>query len=153
MRCASCGKMFSWNGKGRKPSYCSATCRKRGNRLKKRLENQAGKSESVKVDAKGNIVNVPDSVVRQVREEITQRDFEKMMGHGYADDLEFVKRVVKKAMVDAGTPASALPGLSKTLLEASKQIDDLDPSSNEASLADLLKGDTSDDVIFRPEAG
>ncbi|WP_454892196.1 hypothetical protein [Alloscardovia omnicolens] len=153
MQCKNCGKLFKPSGHGRKPSFCSDRCRVDYNRTKKRFSKSETVSPSVKVDKSGKVLNVPSAVAREVREEITGRDFEKMMGHGYADDLEFVKQVVKRAMTDAETPASALPGLSKTLLEASKQIDDLDPSSNESSLADLLKGDTSDDVIFHPEAG
>ncbi|TCD53759.1 hypothetical protein EJ419_07275 [Alloscardovia theropitheci] len=160
MHCKTCGKIFSWNGHGRRPSYCSDTCRRKANRAKKRqeqAENTSGTSystsrESIRVTSSGKIDNVPLSIVSQVRDDITNRDFEKMMGHGFTDDLEFVKQIAKKAMTDDTTPASALPGLAKTLLDASKQLDSLDHDSSNSSLESLLKGETTDDVVFRPES-
>lgn len=158
MRCQQCGKLFRWLGHGRQPMYCSDSCRRKANRLKQKLrekgELEADKPvvEKIKVSRTGKVESIPESVAREVREDISSRDFEKMMGHGFADDLEFVTRIARKALTDGATPASAIPGLAKTLLEASKKLDDLDATSNGGSLEQLLKEDSNNDVSFKPES-
>lgn len=134
--CQWCGGRMPRNAK---PSakYCSPKCRQASYRARRKR----GEPSSVK----------PEKVVVQVSPQVdaslNRSDFDRMMDDSYEDLLRFSRDVLKKALADEDTPATAIAGISKQLLSVGKELDDRDDTG-------LVLDDEDAEVVddgFRPE--
>ena len=134
--CRWCGGLMPRNAK---PSakYCSSKCRQASYRARRKQgEPTCGKIGKVVVQ-----------VSPQVDASLNRADFDRMMDDSYEDLLRFSRDVLKKALADDETPATAIAGISKQLLSVGKELEDRDDTG-------LVLDDEDDEVVddgFRPE--
>ncbi len=137
MICEVCGKQFSPSGKGSQQKYCSAKCRQKDYRRRKKnrpAQDRNGKPPVKAVETK-----------QKPERDLDQRSFERMMDGSMLDMLRANRDRLQKAMDDTSTPANALPAISRQLIDVCERIESLQGGG----LTDLLddeEDEVTDDV-------
>ena len=137
MICEVCGKQFRPSGKGSQQKYCSAKCRQKDYRRRKKnrpAQDRNGKPPVTAVESK-----------QKPERELDQRSFERMMDGSMLDMLRANRDRLQKAMDDTSTPANALPAISRQLIDVCERIESLQGGG----LTDLLddeEDEVTDDV-------
>lgn len=133
MICEVCGKQFRPSGKGSQQKYCSAKCRQKDYRRRKKnrpAQDRNGKPPVKAVETK-----------QKPERDLDQRSFERMMDGSMLDMLRANRDRLQKAMDDTSTPANALPAISRQLIDVCERIESLQGGG----LTDLLD-EVTDDV-------
>ena len=126
MICEVCGRQFRPSGRGSQQKYCSAKCRQKDyRRRKKNRPAQARKSSPTVGTAETK---------REPESDLDQRSFERMMDGSMLDILRDNRDLLLKAMADPTTPANALPAISRQLIAVCARIESLQVGG----LTDLL---------------
>lgn len=136
MICEVCGKQFRPSGKGSQQKYCSAKCRQKDYRRRKK--NRPAQ------DRNGKPVKAVETKQKPERD-LDQRSFERMMDGSMLDMLRANRDRLQKAMDDTSTPANALPAISRQLIDVCERIESLQGGG----LTDLLddeEDEVTDDV-------
>lgn len=137
MICEVCGKQFRPSGKGSQQKYCSAKCRQKDYRRRKKnrpAQDRNGKPPVKAVETK-----------QKPERDLDQRSFERMMDVSMLDMLRANRDRLQKAMDGASTPANALPAISRQLIDVCERIESLQGGG----LTDLLddeEDEVTDDV-------
>lgn len=137
MICEVCGKQFRPSGKGSQQKYCSAKCRQKDYRRRKKnrpAQDRNGKPPVKAVETK-----------KKPERDLDQRSFERMMDGSMLDMLRANRDRLQKAMDDTSTPANALPAISRQLIDVCERIEALQGGG----LTDLLddeEDEVTDDV-------
>lgn len=137
MICEVCCKQFRPSGKGSQQKYCSAKCRQKDYRRRKKnrpAQDRNGKPPVKAVETK-----------QKPERDLDQRSFERMMDGSMLDILRDNRDVLLKAMADPTTPANALPAISRQLIAVCDRIESLQVGG----LTDLLddeEDEVTDDV-------
>lgn len=137
MICEVCGKQFRPSGKGSQQKYCSAKCRQKDYRRRKKnrpAQDRNGKPPVKAVETK-----------QKPERDLDQRSFERMMDVSMLDMLRANRDRLQKAMDDTSTPANALPAISRQLIDVCERIELLQVGG----LTDLLddkEDEVTDDV-------
>lgn len=137
MICEVCGKQFRPSGKGSQQKYCSAKCRQKDYRRRKKnrpAQDRNGKPPVKTVETK-----------QKPERDLDQRSFERMMDGSMLDMLRANRDRLQKAMDDTSTPANALPAISRQLIDVCERIE----SIQGGGLTDLLddeEDEVTDDV-------
>lgn len=137
MICEVCGKQFRPSGKGSQQKYCSAKCRQKDYRRRKKnrpAQDRNGKPPVKAVETK-----------QKPERDLDQRSFERMMDGSMLDMLRANRGRLQKAMDDTSTPANALPAISRQLIDVCERIEALQGGG----LTDLLddeEDEVTDDV-------
>lgn len=137
MICEVCGKQFRSSGKGSQQKYCSAKCRQKDYRRRKKnrpAQDRNGKPPVKAVETK-----------QKPERDLDQRSFERMMDGSMLDILRDNRDLLLKAMADPTTPANALPAISRQLIDVCERI----ASLQGGGLTDLLddeEDEVTDDV-------
>lgn len=137
MICEVCGKQFRPRGKGSQQKYCSAKCRQKDYRRRKKnrpAQDRNGKPPIKAVETK-----------QKPERDLDQRSFERMMDGSMLDMLRANRDRLQKAMDDTSTPANALPAISRQLIDVCERIESLQGGG----LTDLLddeEDEVTDDV-------
>ena len=137
MTCEVCGKQFRPSGKGSQQKYCSAKCRQKDYRRRKKnrpAQDRNGKPPVKAVETK-----------QKPERDLDQRSFERMMDGSMLDMLRANRDRLQKAMDDTSTPANALPAISRQLIDVCERIESLQGGG----LTDLLddeEDEVTDDV-------
>ena len=137
MICEVCGKQFRLSGKGSQQKYCSAKCRQKDYRRRKKnrpAQDRNGKPPVKAVETK-----------QKPERDLDQRSFERMMDGSMLDMLRANRDRLQKAMDDTSTPANALPAISRQLIDVCERIEALQGGG----LTDLLddeEDEVTDDV-------
>lgn len=137
MICEVCGKQFRPSGKGSQQKYCSAKCRQKDYRRRKKnrpAQDRNGKPPVKAVETK-----------QKPERDLDQRSFERMMDVRMLDMLRANRDRLQKAMDDTSTPANALPAISRQLIDVCERIESLQGGG----LTDLLddeEDEVTDDV-------
>lgn len=137
MICEVCGKQFRPSGKGSQQKYCSAKCRQKDYRRRKKnrpAQDRNGKPPVKAVETK-----------QKPERDLDQRSFERMMDGSMLDMLRANRDRLQKAMDDTSTPANTLPAISRQLIDVCERIESLQGGG----LTDLLddeKDEVTDDV-------
>lgn len=137
MICEVCGKQFRPSGKGIQQKYCSAKCRQKDYRRRKKnrpAQDRNGKPPVKAVETK-----------QKPERDLDQRSFERMMDGSMLDMLRANRDRLQKAMDDTSTPANALPAISRQLIDVCERIESLQGGG----LTDLLddeEDEVTDDV-------
>lgn len=137
MICEVCGKQFRPSGKGSQQKYCSAKCRQKDYRRRKK--NRPAQDRNSKPPVKA--VETKQKPERG----LDQRSFERMMDGSMLDMLRANRDRLQKAMDDTSTPANALPAISRQLIDVCERIESLQGGG----LTDLLddeEDEVTDDV-------
>lgn len=137
MICEVCGKQFRPSGKGSQQKYCSAKCRQKDYRRRK-------KNRPVQ-DRNGNPPVKAVETKQKPERDLDQRSFERMMDGSMLDMLRANRDRLQKAMDDTSTPANALPAISRQLIDVCERIESLQGGG----LTDLLddeEDEVTDDV-------
>lgn len=137
MICEVCGKQFRPSGKGSQQKYCSAKCRQKDYRRRKKnrpAQDRNGKPPVKAVETK-----------QKPERDLDQRSFERMMDVSMLDMLRAIRDRLQKAMDATSTPANALPAISRQLIDVCERIESLQGGG----LTDLLddeEDEVTDDV-------
>ena len=137
MICEVFGKQFRPSGKGSQQKYCSAKCRQKDYRRRKKnrpAQDRNGKPPVKAVETK-----------QKPERDLDQRSFERMMDGSMLDILRDNRDLLLKAMADPTTPANALPAISRQLIDVCERIESLQGGG----LTDLLddeEDEVTDDV-------
>ena len=137
MICEVCGKQFRPSGKGSQQKYCSAKCRQKDYRRRKKnrpAQDRNGKPPVKAVETK-----------QKPERDLDQRSFERMMDGSMLDMLRANRDRLQKAMDDTSTPANALPAISRQLIDVCERIE----SRQGGGLTDRLddeEDEVTDDV-------
>lgn len=137
MICEVCGRQFRPSGKGSQQKYCSAKCRQKDYRRRKKnrpAQDRNGKPPVKAVETK-----------QKPERDLDQRSFERMMDGSMLDMLRANRDRLQKAMDDTSTPANALPAISRQLIDVCERIEALQGGG----LTDLLddeEDEVTDDV-------
>lgn len=137
MICEVCGKQFRPSGKASQQKYCSAKCRQKDYRRRKKnrpAQDRNGKPPVKAVETK-----------QKPERDLDQRSFERMMDGSMLDMLRANRDRLQKAMDDTSTPANALPAISRQLIDVCERIESLQGGG----LTDLLddeEDEVTDDV-------
>lgn len=137
MICEVCGKQFRPSGKGSQQKYCSAKCRQKDYRRRKKnrpAQDRNGKPPVKAVETK-----------QKPERDLDQRSFERMMDVSMLDMLRANRDRLQKAMDNTSTPANALPAISRQLIDVCERIESLQGGG----LTDLLddeEDEVTDDV-------
>lgn len=137
MICEVCGKQFRPSGKGSQQKYCSAKCRQKDYRRRKK--NRPAQDRNSKPPVKAV------ETKQKPERDLDQRSFERMMDGSMLDMLRANRDRLQKAMDDTSTPASALPAISRQLIDVCERIESLQGGG----LTDLLddeEDEVTDDV-------
>lgn len=138
--CEYCGKSFKpRHHGGSKQKYCSAGCRRKAwEKNKKSGKPTKSKTTDDAPRRAGKRIVVP--VSPHAAASMDRRQFEAMMDEPYEELLRFSRDVLKNAMSNPDTPASALAPLSRELLDVGRQLGESDNHSVDA----IIGGETSD---------
>lgn len=137
MICEVCGKQFMPSGKGSQQKYCSAKCRQKDYRRRKK--NRPAQDRNSKPPVKAV------ETKQKPERDLDQRSFERMMDGSMLDMLRANRDRLQKAMDDTSTPANALPAISRQLIDVCERIESLQGGG----LTDLLddeEDEVTDDV-------
>ena len=137
MICEVCGKQFRPSGKGSQQKYCSAKCRQKDYRRRKK--NRPAQDRNSKPPVKAV------ETKQKPERDLDQRSFERMMDGSMLDMLRANRDRLQKAMDDTSTPANALPAISRQLIDVCERIESLQGGG----LTDLLddeEDEVADDV-------
>lgn len=137
MICEVCGKQFRPSGKGSQQKYCSAKCRQKDYRRRKK--NRPAQDRNSKPPVKAV------ETKQKPERDLDQRSFERMMDGSMLDMLRANRDRLQKAMDDTSTPANALPAISRQLIDVCERIESLQGGG----LTDLLddeEDEATDDV-------
>lgn len=137
MICEVCGKQFRPSGKGSQQKYCSAKCRQKDYRRRKK--NRPAQDRNSKPPVKAV------ETKQKPERDLDQRSFERMMDGSMLDMLRANRDRLQKAMDDTSTPANALPAISRQLIDVCERIESLQGGG----LTDLLddeEDEMTDDV-------
>lgn len=137
MICEVCGKQFKPSGKGSQQKYCSAKCRQKDYRRRKK--NRPAQDRNSKPPVKAV------ETKQKPERDLDQRSFERMMDGSMLDMLRANRDRLQKAMDDTSTPANALPAISRQLIDVCERIESLQGGG----LTDLLddeEDEVTDDV-------
>ena len=137
MICEVCGKQFRPSGKGSQQKYCSAKCRQKDYRRRKK--NRPAQHRNSKPPVKAV------ETKQKPERDLDQRSFERMMDGSMLDMLRANRDRLQKAMDDTSTPANALPAISRQLIDVCERIESLQGGG----LTDLLddeEDEVTDDV-------
>lgn len=137
MICEVCGKQFRPSGKGSQQKYCSAKCRQKDYRRRKK--NRPAQDRNSKPPVKAM------ETKQKPEQDLDQRSFERMMDGSMLDMLRANRDRLQKAMDDTSTPANALPAISRQLIDVCERIEALQGGG----LTDLLddeEDEVTDDV-------
>lgn len=137
MICEVCGKQFRPSGKGNQQKYCSAKCRQKDYRRRKKnrpAQDRNGKPPVKAVETK-----------QKPERDLDQRSFERMMDGSMLDMLRANRDRLQKAMDDTSTPANALPAISRQLIDVCERIESLQ-SGGLTDLLDDEEDEVTDDV-------
>lgn len=137
MICEVCGKQFRPSGKGSQQKYCSAKCRQKDYRRRKK--NRPAQDRNSKPPVKAV------ETKQKPERDLDQRSFERMMDGSMLDMLRANRDRLQKAMDDTSTPANALPAISRQLIDVYERIESLQGGG----LTDLLddeEDEVTDDV-------
>lgn len=137
MICEVCGKQFRPSGKGSQQKYCSAKCRQKDYRRRKK--NRPAQDRNVKPPVKAV------ETKQKPERDLDQRSFERMMDGSMLDMLRVIRDRLQKAMDSTSTPANALPAISRQLIDVCERIESLQGGG----LTDLLddeEDEVTDDV-------
>lgn len=137
MICEVCGKQFRPSGKGSQQKYCSAKCRQKDYRRRKK--NRPAQDRNSKPPVKAM------ETKQKPERDLDQRSFERMMDGSMLDMLRANRDRLQKAMDDTSTPANALPAISRQLIDVCERIESLQGGG----LTDLLddeEDEVTDDV-------
>lgn len=137
MICEVCGKQFRPSGKGSQQKYCSAKCRQKDYRRRKK--NRPAQDRNSKPPVKAV------ETKQKPERDLDQRSFERMMDVSMLDMLRANRDRLQKAMDDTSTPANALPAISRQLIDVCERIESLQGGG----LTDLLddeEDEVTDDV-------
>lgn len=137
MICEVCGKQFRPSGKGSQQKYCSAKCRQKDYRRRKKnrpAQDRNGKPPVKAVETK-----------QKPERDLDQRSFERMMDGSMLDMLRANRDRLQKAMDDTSTPANALPAISRQLIDVCERIEALQ-SGGLNDLLDDEEDEVTDDV-------
>lgn len=137
MICEVCGKQFRPSGKGSQQKYCSAKCRQKDYRRRKK--NRPAQDRNSKPPVKAV------ETKQKPERDLDQRSFERMMDGSMLDMLRANRDRLQKAMDDTSTPANALPAISRQLIDVCERIEALQGGG----LTDLLddeEDEVTDDV-------
>lgn len=137
MICEVCGKQFRPSGKGSQQKYCSAKCRQKDYRRRKK--NRPAQDRNSKPPVKAV------ETKQKPERDLDQRSFERMMDCSMLDMLRANRDRLQKAMDDTSTPANALPAISRQLIDVCERIESLQGGG----LTDLLddeEDEVTDDV-------
>lgn len=137
MICEVCGKQFRPSGKGSQQKYCSAKCRQKDYRRRKK--NRPAQDRNSKPPVKAV------ETKQKPERDLDQRSFERMMDGSMLDMLRASRDRLQKAMDDTSTPANALPAISRQLIDVCERIESLQGGG----LTDLLddeEDEVTDDV-------
>ena len=132
-----CGKQFRPSGKGSQQKYCSAKCRQKDYRRRKKnlpAQDRNGKPPVKAVETK-----------QKPERDLDQRSFERMMDGSMLDMLRANRDRLQKAMDDTSTPANALPAISRQLIDVCERIESLQ-SGGLTDLLDDEEDEVTDDV-------
>lgn len=121
LRCNNCGKYYTYEGKGRKPSYCSDACRVKANRLKKRKPPEERVPVTVDIPQGATI----KTMISKHEKELTEQTFKRMCDSSVEDELRFAQHILHEAMLSPNTPPQALAALGKELINMTKQLNDI----------------------------
>lgn len=138
MICEVCGKQFRPSGKGSQQKYCSAKCRQKDYRRRKKNRPAQGTG-----NGKPPVKAVETK--QKPERDLDQRSFERMMDGSMLDMLRANRDRLQKAMDDTSTPANALPAISRQLIDVCERIESLQGGG----LTDLLddeEDEVTDDV-------
>lgn len=133
MICEVCGKQFRPSGKGSQQKYCSAKCRQKDYRRRKKnrpAQDRNGKPPVKAVETK-----------QKPERDLDQRSFERMMDGSMLGMLRANRDRLQRAMDDTSTPAYSLPAISRQLIDVCERIEMLQGGG----LTDLLN-DEEDEV-------
>lgn len=137
MICEVCGKQFRPSGKGSQQKYCSAKCRQKDYRRRKK--NRPAQDRNSKPPVKAV------ETKQKPERDLDQRSFERMMDGSMLDMLRANRDRLQKAVDDTSTPANALPAISRQLIDVCERIESLQGGG----LTDLLddeEDEVTDDV-------
>lgn len=137
MICEVCGKQFRPSGKGSQQKYCSAKCRQKDYRRRKKnrpAQDRNGKPPVKAVETK-----------QKPEQDLDQRSFERMMDVSMLDMLRANRDRLQKAMDDTSTPANTLPAISRQLIDVCERIESLQ-GGGMTDLLDDEEDEVTDDV-------
>lgn len=137
MICEVCGRQFRPSGRGSQQKYCSAKCRQKDYRRRKK--NRPAQDRNSKPPVKAV------ETKQKPEQDLDQRSFERMMDGSMLDMLRANRDRLQKAMDDTSTPANALPAISRQLIDVCERIESLQGGG----LTDLLddeEDEVTDDV-------
>lgn len=137
MICEVCGKQFRPSGKGSQQKYCSAKCRQKDYRRRKKnrpAQDRNGKPPVKAVETK-----------QKPERDLDQRSFERMMDGSMLDMLRANRDRLQKAMDDTSTPANTLPAISRQLIDVCERIEALQ-GGGLTYLLDDEEDEVTDDV-------
>lgn len=137
MICEVCGRQFRPSGRGSQQKYCSAKCRQKDYRRRKK--NRPAQDRNSKPPVKAV------ETKQKPERDLDQRSFERMMDGSMLDMLRANRDRLQKAMDDTSTPANALPAISRQLIDVCERIESLQGGG----LTDLLddeEDEVTDDV-------
>ena len=113
MRCLVCGERFQpTNHNGKTQKYCSKSCKNRAAYLRRKgmPVGERASADPSPVDAGGR------------GHELGRREFERMMDDSLEDVLRMNRDRLQDALQDPSTPANALPGISRQLIDVCERL-------------------------------
>lgn len=117
MLCEECGREFEPSRRGSPSKYCSGACRAKAYRKRRKTGDAGvGKRDAGK-PGKGQRPSPAQP--------LNSREFERMMDGKLEDVLRRNRDRLQAALDDPGTPATALPAISRQLIAVCRELESL----------------------------
>lgn len=146
MECEICGAEFRPSGHGRRQKYCSESCRNRSKYLRRKQRDDTPSGRDTKKATEPKPEPRPQPKPEPTHTALSARDFDRMMDDSVEDTLRHVRDRLRSALDDLSTPANALTGISRQLIEVTERLNELDATDLSGLLANDPEEVTADEL-------
>ncbi len=151
MRCCVCGTELQYSGHGKKPRYCSSSCRVKAKRMRDKIGARPAATKKEKAVLAGDDFEYKDRDIPANRRHDVDLAFERKMDEPLETTLRRNRARLQKAIDDPDCPPAALAALSKQLIAVSRELMEIRGSDDVLAMLDDDNEVIHDDE-FRAEA-
>lgn len=150
MQCCVCGAPLQYSGHGKRPRYCSSSCRVKAKRMRDKIGARPAATKKEKAALADNF-EYKDRDIPANRRHDFDLAFERKMDEPLETTLRRNRARLQQAVDDPACPPAALAALSKQLIAVSRELMEIRGSDDVLAMLD-----DDDEVIhddeFRAEA-
>lgn len=136
MQCCVCGAELQYSGHGKKPRYCSSSCRVKAKRMRDKIGARPAATKKEKAALAGDHFEYKGRDIPANRRHDVDLAFERKMDEPLETTLRRNRARLQRAIDDPDCPPAALAALSKQLIAVSHELMEVRGSDDVLAILD-----------------